>query len=272
MLPKCAKGWSCKIRKSLALCCFFSFSPSVQNALPISRFPSSLLQHLAANPRISRLLRCSPPRPLCMERVPQREGSPINPAALSGLVCLHLCAPGLVNFANDSTFLMIDVLVFLGRCFLLQGIRPLVTGLTRNRRKGELEGALKGSLLYPLPQGRINYSYIISDRYLSVLFLKASSDGDPTASPGCRRALIVLIIPKFFLPSSQNLPCCTLSPLFLVLSPADTKNRLFPSSAAALSVFEDFSITSSLVSSRSDQTNPGVTSVPAASPPSKTQR
>lgn len=182
-----------------------------------------------------------------------------------------LCT-GLVNFANDGTFLMIDVLVFLGRCFLLQGIRPLVTGLTRNRRKGELEGALKGNLLYPLPQGRINYSYIISDRYLSVLFLKASSDGDPTASPGCRRALIVLIIPKFFLPSSQNLPCCTLSPLFLVLSPADTKNRLFPSSAAALSVFEDFSITSSLVSSRSDQTNPDVTSIPAASPPSKTQR
>ena len=57
----------------------------------------------------------------------------------------------------------------------------------------------------------------------------------------CRGALIVLIIRKFFLPSSQNLPCCSLSPLFLVLSTADTKNRLFLSSAtAALYVFEDF--------------------------------
>lgn len=56
----------------------------------------------------------------------------------------------------------------------------------------------------------------------------------------CRGALIVLIIRKFFLPSSQNLPCCSLSPLFLVLSAADTKNRLFLSSAAALYVFEDF--------------------------------
>lgn len=56
----------------------------------------------------------------------------------------------------------------------------------------------------------------------------------------CQRTLIVLIIRKFFLPSSQNLPRCSLSPLFLVLSAADTKNRLFLSSAAALYVFEGF--------------------------------
>lgn len=54
------------------------------------------------------------------------------------------------------------------------------------------------------------------------------------------RALIVLIIRKFLLPSRQNLPCCSLSPLFLVLSAADMKNRLFVPSAVALSVFEDF--------------------------------
>lgn len=54
------------------------------------------------------------------------------------------------------------------------------------------------------------------------------------------RALIVLIIRKFLFPSRQNLPCCSLSPLFLVLSAADVKNRLFVPSADALSVFEDF--------------------------------
>lgn len=54
------------------------------------------------------------------------------------------------------------------------------------------------------------------------------------------RALIVLIIRKFLLPSRQNLPCCSLSPLFLVLSAADVKNRLFVPSADALSVFENF--------------------------------
>lgn len=80
---------------------------------------------------------------------------------------------------------MIDVLVFLGRWLFLKGIETLVTQLPWNRRKGELEGTLKGNLIYPLPQGRIKYSYVISDRYLSALFLKASSDGDPTASLGC---------------------------------------------------------------------------------------
>lgn len=107
---------------------------------------------------------------------------------MPGLVGLHLCTAlctGLVSFANDSTFPMIDVLVFLGRCFLLKGTQPSMTELTRNCRRGELEGTLKGNLIYPLPQGRINYSYIISDRYLSALFLKASSDGDPTVSLGC---------------------------------------------------------------------------------------
>lgn len=91
---------------------------------------------------------------------------------------------GLLSVANDRALLMIDVLVFLGRCFLLKGIQPWVTDRTRNSRKGELEGTVKGNLIYPLPQGRINYSYIISDRYLSALLLKASSDGDPTASLG----------------------------------------------------------------------------------------
>lgn len=51
-----------------------------------------------------------------------------------------------------------------------------------------------------------------------------------------RPALIVLIIRKFLSPSRQNLPRCSLSPLFLVFSAADTKNRRFLPSAAALSV------------------------------------
>lgn len=46
-------------------------------------------------------------------------------------------------------------------------------------------------------------------------------------------ALIVLIIRKFLSPSRRNLPRCSLSPLFLVFSAADMKNRqLLPSATA----------------------------------------
>lgn len=66
-----------------------------------------------------------------------------------------------------------------------------------------LEGTLRGNLVPPPPQSKVNYTYDILERHLSNLFLKKETHGDrdPTASPG---NLLQGLTRKFFLMTILN--------------------------------------------------------------------
>lgn len=69
-----------------------------------------------------------------------------------------------------------------------------------------LEGTLRGNLVPPPSQSKVNYTYDIPERHLSNLFLKKKPHGDRgfTASPD---NLLQSITRKFFLMTILN-PLC----------------------------------------------------------------
>lgn len=134
-------------------------------------------QHLALTPLPPPTTfagRCSPALPI-----------PSIPYPAPGFPSAQLHALPPLTLLMTGTFLTADVLAFQGRRLSLKGIQPWVTASTEPQEGRAGRDCMRANLIHPSPQGRIKYSYVTSGRYLSALFLKASSDGDPTVSPGC---------------------------------------------------------------------------------------
>lgn len=154
----------------------FVLSPSKILTNPTGAAPAACSHPAFSFHHLCRVLQPSPAEPV--HPIPQHLASwGFTSAQLHTLPSLALLMTG--------TFLMTDVLVFQGRWLSLKGIQPWVTANMELQEGRAGRDCRRANLIHPSPQGRIKYSYVTCGRYLSALFLKASSDGDPTVSPGC---------------------------------------------------------------------------------------